>query len=290
MERQVRDADVVLTLVLEDPLARGDHVAGAGHPRLVHHVEVDQRSRGRRAGVADGLTCGDPRHERPVAATVAVAAAARGTERLPRDHAGPEGRVVRVDARVDDRDRRHRRPAAVHCRPEAREPVRLRPQVLRRVAGGAHRVVERDDEAGDLGQLRDLVRRQLAATIPSRRKLLLDRAQPVDRLLRELGSRSGLDQDVELLVLLGRLENAGGDVRLLVAVARGRGHRQRQRQRDDREDAEPASTERRTRVGAVLAAAIPGSPQRRRAVLAASVPRTPERARAVPARRAPLNP
>ena len=71
VKREVRDLDVVLVLVGEDPLRRSNHVAGPRRPRIVDHVQRDDVGARRRAGVARGLTRCDPGNEGSVTATVA---------------------------------------------------------------------------------------------------------------------------------------------------------------------------------------------------------------------------
>ena len=271
-------------LVLEDPLAGGDDVARERHAGLVHHVEVDERRSRGGAGVARCLACGDARDERAVAARVAFAAGARVTERLPHEHAVPERGVVRLDPRVDDCDGRHGRPGRRPRRPELGEPVGARPELGRRVAGGVHRRVQSDDEARHVPELLDPVRGDLRGDHAELLELLLDRAEGVDRLFRELGAGLGLDHDFEFLAvrLTRGLKDPGRDVRGLV-VARAGGQRQRQRDGGGRDNAESAASQR-----AVLAPAVPGPPQGRRAVLAAAVPGPPERARAASVRRDPV--
>ena len=72
VQREVRDLDVVVVLVGEDPLRRGDHVGRARHAAVVHHPHrQDVRGRGS-ARIAAGTARRDPRHEGAVAVTVTL--------------------------------------------------------------------------------------------------------------------------------------------------------------------------------------------------------------------------
>src|SRR5947199_256041 len=102
VQREVRDLDVVLVLVRENPLRRCDHVARPRGARVVHDVERDDVRARRCAGVAWSLARRDPGHERAMAATVAGRVVRQGRQIDLLHDAGTEvGHLRRVDAGVD---------------------------------------------------------------------------------------------------------------------------------------------------------------------------------------------
>ena len=71
VQREVGDADVVLRLVLEDPVAGRDDVGDGRLALVVHHVDGDEVRARRHAGEAGRLARGDAGHERSVPVSVA---------------------------------------------------------------------------------------------------------------------------------------------------------------------------------------------------------------------------
>ena len=134
MQREVRDADVVLVLVLVDPLGRRDHVARTGHAGIVHDVERDELRRRSRACVVRAAAGRDPGDERAMAATVTGRVRNELRDHLVGDDAcaAVEVDAVLVDPRVDDRDRRRGRAILLGVGPERSKPLGRRPDLVRR--------------------------------------------------------------------------------------------------------------------------------------------------------------
>ena len=283
VQREVRDADVVLRLVVVDPLGRRDHVARPGHAVVVHDVERDELRARRGARVVRAVARSDPGHERAVAAAVTGRVRNQLRDHLFGDDPGTtlEVDAVLVDPGVDDRDRRRGRAIPVGVRVEGSKRLGRRPDLVR----GRRRVeldprVARDREPGPPGQDEHALRLHRGrdrADEPEPSVQALSVAEGVTlagRLVGVLGVRGAvvaLDDDVD--------ERVRGRVRLGleqgIEIGRWIGAPAGLRQRDRRDEQD---CEDRQKSSAALA------PQSVRARISASIPGPPEGARTSPVR------
>ena len=233
VQREVRDLDVVLALVRQDPVARCDDVCDGRLTGVVHDVDGEQvRVRGD-ARVSGCGACRDAGHEGAVPVGVAGPVRSEARERdLAEDPVTEVGRAGRIDAGVDDRDRRclqrqglSRPVDGCTGRPAPLLGVRRR-QVDRAHLHGLVRHDRRDVLAH--AQREDLPARQGGTSAVDRHELVLDltrrdrvaaRGRVLERLAQEAGGPFfplALQDDVEGLlgVLLRRAQQGGGDVRL----------------------------------------------------------------------------
>ena len=217
VEREVCDLDVVGVLVRQDPLRGGDHVGRPRDPVVVHHADREDVGGRRGPGVVGPAVGGDPGNERAVPVAVALGARRQRAEVDLRVVTAVEVRVVRVEARVDDRDRgrigRRLRVAA----PERRDAGDVRPElgVELDVPRGLNRGVRRDHEARDPREPRDPLGLELDRDAVDQREPLGDLATVSAAVPREGRSRGvraagGLDDHPQPLaaVRLRLLEEA----------------------------------------------------------------------------------
>ena len=204
VEREVRDLDVVVVLVVEDPLAGRDDVARPADAVVVHDVERDDLGRRSRARVPGRRARRDAGHERAVAAAVTGRVVRKRRQVDVRQDATREVGPGRVDPGVDDRDRGHR--GGVRARvgaPEGRVARLGGPELGRRVgrarAGHLRPRVEGHGQARHLREAVQRAGRDLGRNRADQVELLLDVAETLDRALRGRGALPALDDDVELL-------------------------------------------------------------------------------------------
>ncbi len=119
-ERQVRDADVVLRLVLEDPVRSRDHVARAGLAEVVRRPDTDERGVLPHARIQSRRACRNACDHRPVTLVVTGGTGAERGQVDARDETAAEVvHLARVDAAVHDCDRGSLR-SQYRCRRHAR--------------------------------------------------------------------------------------------------------------------------------------------------------------------------
>ncbi len=218
MEREVRDPDVVLLLVPEDPLGGSDHVARARHSLVVHHVDRHDARRRRSARVPRCGPCRQTRDERSVAASVTCRVSGQGGHVHLR--ANPPGEVApaRLDAGVDEGD--GRRVGAVPTEARERRPETIdthgrRPELvggvirsllagwvllLRFLARPAGQTVEDDGRVGNdhkprgLGERRQVARSHLTGRgVDDLEPRAVDVVELVERVLRLARAAVALD-------------------------------------------------------------------------------------------------
>ena len=306
VEREVRDPDVVLTMVLEDPLGRRDHVARARHALVVHHVQRDDPGSRVRARMVRRRAGGEARNECPVAAAVAGRVALERSHVELGEHPAAEVGPARVDARVDEGDRRRRVRAlglrgllGCQARPELvgadrggpvlagavrrRRVVRiaLRLLGLRIRLGVEHdRLVGRDHETGRLCELRQVAGDDLAGGCVDDVEAGALRPEVVESALSVGGAVHALDDDGHGGVR--RLRGRELERRRQVAVTPGTpvalrvgGGRQRCRQ-CEHQQREQAAPHRLVTSFARTSAAAPRSPEAAAAGLASQTILVPQ--------------
>ena len=225
VQGEVRDLDVVVVLVGEDPLGGGDHIGRTRDAAVVHHPHrQDVRGRGS-ARIAAGTARRDPRHEGAVPVPVTLRVGRGRAEVHLRVGATAEVLLARVEPRVDDRDRRRVRSRMPVRPPEARDARHVGPELVVGLAAAERRRLDlrigRDRQAGNLRQPHDPFRLQLHRDAVHQRKALRDRAAVGLSVGRERCSSvrratGSLDDHRQPLtrVRLSLLEQLGRNIRL----------------------------------------------------------------------------